>query len=631
MKISVLTFFLLLFSFVAQANIITVNSTQDLVSNDGNCTLREAVTAANFDIVVDQCNKGLGNDLIFLLIGASNESIQLGSQLPIIDGLEIIGPGADKLVLFPANGNSNHIFQINTNGDVTLQNFRIGGAQSSAIDVVNVADLTLSDMQFLNNHAASTEDGGALYLSNTNPSLNYSRTILLENILFQGNQAVNGAAISINGEYVLEVHESEFINNTATSFGAAIHKNSGELQLVGRSPDTIHQSQFIGNTGSSIVTYNLQQLDINQSVFYQNNSDSIVYNFNSFGSISNSLFAENAGSRVIYNNSSTQAGVPQSELSINFNTFVDNGGIAILTVWASTAFITGNVFAGQLGCSDGTNEGQPVGFVVSNGYNLEDNDRCASHATDVTFTDALLLPTGDYSGQLLAPPSPISPLVDAASTCSSQDLSGEGRPRDGDGSGGLGQCDIGAVERPNAYGLALSFPGNGGGEVSLPEFDLVCQSPDACLWPLPRNETFSFQPSADTGSTFIAWGDSCSGDTTCDVNMNGFRFLSADFSLVQNPVTLTVGKFGSAPNIGATVTSSPAGINCGPTCVAQFIEGDVLELTAVPDANTSIGAWTGCDSISADGLICTATLNSNTTINVFYDLNTDLIFENSFE
>ena len=52
----------------AYAATITVNSTADVIANDGECTLREAITAANTDMVsgamAGECAAGSGADTI---------------------------------------------------------------------------------------------------------------------------------------------------------------------------------------------------------------------------------------------------------------------------------------------------------------------------------------------------------------------------------------------------------------------------------------------------------------------------------------------------------------------------------------------------------------------------------------
>ena len=59
----------------------------------------------------------------------------------------------------------------------------------------------------------------------------------------------------------------------------------------------------------------------------------------------------------------------------------------------------------------------------------------------------------------------------------------------------------------------------------------------------------------------------------------------------------------TAGNGTGTVTSSPAGINCTPTCSASFASGSNVTLTATPAAGSSLISWTGCDSVL--GTTCT--------------------------
>jgi len=56
---------------------------------------------------------------------------------------------------------------------------------------------------------------------------------------------------------------------------------------------------------------------------------------------------------------------------------------------------------------------------------------------------------------------------------------------------------------------------------------------------------------------------------------------------------LTITKLGLG---SATVTSAPAGIACGATCVAQYATNLGVTLTATPDAGTVIQSWFGCDA-----------------------------------
>ena len=79
--------------------------------------------------------------------------------------------------------------------------------------------------------------------------------------------------------------------------------------------------------------------------------------------------------------------------------------------------------------------------------------------------------------------------------------------------------------------------------------------------------------------------------------------------------TLSVTKSGVGTG---TVTSSPSGINCGSTCSAGFAGSASVTLTAQPGANSAVGAWTGCDSISSDGTQCSVDMTVNKSVSVAF-------------
>jgi YVTN family beta-propeller protein len=75
--------------------------------------------------------------------------------------------------------------------------------------------------------------------------------------------------------------------------------------------------------------------------------------------------------------------------------------------------------------------------------------------------------------------------------------------------------------------------------------------------------------------------------------------------------TLTINRGGSG--IG-TVRSSPAGIDCGTQCQAQFPNGQVITLTALPGFNSFFSGWSsGCGTMVTlnTSMTCTATFTSN--------------------
>ncbi len=81
-----------------------------------------------------------------------------------------------------------------------------------------------------------------------------------------------------------------------------------------------------------------------------------------------------------------------------------------------------------------------------------------------------------------------------------------------------------------------------------------------------------------------------------------------------NP-TLTVKALGNG-----TVTSSPAGINCGDDCGQAYATGTVVMLTAAPGASAIFGGWSG-GGCSGRSLTCTVTMANTTTVTAeFYSV-----------
>src|SRR2546428_1255953 len=80
-----------------------------------------------------------------------------------------------------------------------------------------------------------------------------------------------------------------------------------------------------------------------------------------------------------------------------------------------------------------------------------------------------------------------------------------------------------------------------------------------------------------SGSVFTGWsGAGCSGTGTCVVTMSAAQAVNASFTQLY---ILSVTKTGSGRG---TVTSSPAGIDCGAACSGAVARGASVTLTATP-------------------------------------------------
>jgi len=236
---SFLLLFILILSPVTPgqaSSTIYVNSFDDnKSSNDGRCTLREAIIAANSDKRSGnrsgECIAGSGADFIvlpaghYLLTRSDNgqEDAAATGDLDITANLTITGAGADVTVV-DGNGITDRVFH-------TL-----------------AGQITLSGVTMQDGHVPG--DGGGLYnLAN----------LTLTNVSIMDNQA-SGRAGGLYNAGTLTVSNSTIANNTATSDGSGVITGSGQAtltnvtisghsgnQLINQSSTTLTHVTIVGN------------------------------------------------------------------------------------------------------------------------------------------------------------------------------------------------------------------------------------------------------------------------------------------------------------------------------------------------------------------------------------------------
>jgi len=104
----------------------------------------------------------------------------------------------------------------------------------------------------------------------------------------------------------------------------------------------------------------------------------------------------------------------------------------------------------------------------------------------------------------------------------------------------------------------------------------------------------------------------------CIVVVNGAVAQDADTQLASAPVTtykLTVTLAGTS---SGTVTSSPAGISCKPTCSASFAAGTAIKLTAVAAKGAYFQGWGG--ACKGNSGTCNFTMNSNLAVTATFNI-----------
>ncbi len=172
------------------------------------------------------------------------------------------------------------------------------------------------------------------------------------------------------------------------------------------------------------------------------------------------------------------------------------------------------------------------------------------------------------------------------------------------------------------YTLTVTKAGNGTGSVTSSPDGVLCGA--TCSADFPQNQVVTLTPTPSADSKFVSWSGACSGSGACQVTMSAAKSVTATFTLLPT-FELAVSAAGSG---SGKVTSSPAGLNCGVTCSANFPQGQVVTLTPVPAADSTFASWSGACSGSG---ACQVTMSAAKSVTATFDLIPNLIFADGFE
>lgn len=150
--------------------------------------------------------------------------------------------------------------------------------------------------------------------------------------------------------------------------------------------------------------------------------------------------------------------------------------------------------------------------------------------------------------------------------------------------------------------LGVKLFGNGSGTVTNSSGTISCSLTTGCgdgavqnrIY--PTGSTVTLMAVADSSSSFTGWSGygGCSTASTCTVTLDTYQLLTATFSST-GPFLIKVVVTGSG-----TVTSSPPGIACPPTCGASFSSGTVIQLSTFSTSAYRFGGWAngGCSGLT---------------------------------
>jgi CSLREA domain-containing protein len=215
------------------AGFITVNSTLDELGNDGQCTLREAVIAANTDKSSGkksgECPAGNGSDTIELPAGtylltrtdSGNEDSSSTGDLDIRGDLTIQGQGAQVTFIQAVDFKDRLIHVLEGRAQISGVTLSAGNVTGSGGAMFNLSELTLLSSAITGNRAS--ENGGGVYNA---PGATFT---LQDSTLADNHAGADGGALA-DGGGTISVTNSTLSGNTAGGLGGGL-ANAGSALL----------------------------------------------------------------------------------------------------------------------------------------------------------------------------------------------------------------------------------------------------------------------------------------------------------------------------------------------------------------------------------------------------------------
>ncbi len=411
--------FAILFFFVGfldvQAATITVTDSTEADTDNGLCSIVEAIANANTDSQsgsVD-CASGSGTDTISLdtdvvLDAAFNNGGDMSTATPNITGsLTVDGEG-------------------NT---ITLTGDFRAFYSAAAIDLA-IVDIVISG-----DDTANAAAGGVMYIDGVN-------SLSLNDAIIDSHLAGNGGVIyaEVDSSSTVSIEDSSFIGNEGGD-GGVLYVND-TVNLANISIDNSYFSLSLAGSGGVFYFNDVFNVDITSSVFYANESFlkggviDLNGNFASELNITNNFFVANMGGGGVGDGGVLFMTGGDYSINAAHNTFLGNGQSATIKVSGTNSapsFFENNIFTEAGDC-----EGDFTNFTFTN--NLAEDSDCGS-TTEVTNMDTSLADNGGLwdSIALQAGSNAIDAGVAGTLGCPTTDARSVTRP--------VGAaCDIGAFE-----------------------------------------------------------------------------------------------------------------------------------------------------------------------------------------
>jgi len=364
--------FLLSLNWGLSQGTISVNTTTDENTNNGNCSLREAIISANTNTDHRGCSRtGVApytinvpaGTYLLNLTGAFEDNCATG-DLDLLADMTIDGTGESSTII---DGNfTDRVFEVGagTGGNITanIQNLTVrdgSGNNGAGIRLLNSSSLNLSNVTVTNN--SQTANGGGLRCES-------SSTITIVNCTFSNNTAGSdgsgsGGAISTANAVTVAVSNTTFSNNTAGNGGATSFSDGG---AVSSSSATFNNCTFLSNSadgdGGGYSASGAGTRTFNNCTFSGNTANGNGGGIYATGTVNLNFVTLTANTADNDNNGSGNGGGVYNNSTLNINNCIVQGNNDKSTASAddcggsaASGSSDYNVVGSGTGCPTGTN------------------------------------------------------------------------------------------------------------------------------------------------------------------------------------------------------------------------------------------------------------------------------------
>ncbi len=160
--------------------------------------------------------------------------------------------------------------------------------------------------------------------------------------------------------------------------------------------------------------------------------------------------------------------------------------------------------------------------------------------------------------------------------------------------------------------LTVALQGTGAGRVVSSAGGIDCGS--QCSASVEKGTVIVLTATASPGSKFLGWsGSGCVGTASCSVTLVVAAHVVAQF-LAMRRITIDAQGTGSG-----TITSDPAGLDCGEVCELTLDDGAQFQLFALPDDGSYFAGWADATCGEYAGELCVGTAVGDLSISPVFN------------